>query len=284
MDIKSSRHTVFLVLLLSTLINSSCTDPSQDIVTDNTPPITDGNWYRPTVSATWHWQLLGEINTSYDVDIYDIDLFDIPLATIQSLQTAGKKVICYFSAGSYEEWRSDASQFQTADLGKTLDGWEDEKWLDVRSDNVRTIMKTRLDLAVSKGCDGVEPDNMDGYANDSGFNLSANDQLSFNRFIANEAHTRDLSVGLKNDLDQIAQLVDYFDFSVNEQCFEYDECETLGPFINQGKPVLNAEYKSEYVSDASSRQTLCDQSTSLQFSTLILPLDLDDGIRYDCVQ
>ncbi len=58
-------------------------------------------------------------------------------------------------------------------------------------------MLRRLDLAVTKGCDGVEPDNMDGYANDSGFPLTAEDQLTFNRFIANEAHRRGLAVGLK---------------------------------------------------------------------------------------
>ena len=226
--------------------------------------------------------MLGEINTSYDVNIYDIDLFDTSVSTMKSLQTSGKKVICYFSAGSYEEWRSDSSLFNSSDLGKTLDGWEDEKCLDIRSTNVHTIMKARLDLAVEKGCDGVEPDNMDGYANESGFNLNANDELNFNRLIANEAHSRNLSVGLKNDLDQIPELVDYYDFAANEQCFEFDECETLSPFTDQGKPVFNAEYKTEYINDLTTRQNLCNESNTLQFSTLILPLDLDDSFRYDC--
>jgi len=67
-----------------------------------------------------------------------------------------------------------------------------------------------------KGCDGVEPDNVDGYTNDTGFNLTSNDQIQYNKFLANEAHQRGLSIGLKNNLDQIEVLEPFFDFAVNE--------------------------------------------------------------------
>ncbi|MCB0077412.1 MAG: endo alpha-1,4 polygalactosaminidase [Anaerolineales bacterium] len=87
----------------------------------------------------------------------------------------------------------------------------------------------------------------------------------------------------KNDLAQINELVDYYDFSVNEQCFEYDECNTLFPFINNGKPVLNAEYSNKYVADESARHDLCTESVNNQFSTLILPLNLDDEFRFSCL-
>jgi hypothetical protein len=247
------------------------------------PPITTGNWYRPPVSATWQWQLIGTVNTSYAVDIYDIDLYDSSEALIQQLQAAGKKVICYFSAGSYEDWRPDATQFDPGDLGNTLAGWPDERWLDIRSSDVLSIMLSRLDLAVQKGCDGVEPDNMDGYTNATGFNLSAADQLDYNRRIANAAHERDLSVGLKNDLDQIDDLVDYYDFAVNEQCFEYTECDTLAAFVDAGKAVFSAEYDLEYVNNAGARNAMCTDAINRQFSTLVLPLDLDDSFRFSCL-
>ena len=204
------------------------------------------------------------------------------MSSIETFQAEGKKVICYFSAGSYEGFRADKDEFHSDDLGKMLDGWEEERWLDIRSSNVHSTMKSRLDLASSKGCDGVEPDNMDGYNNDTGFSLTANDQLAYNRFIANEAHSRGLSVGLKNDTDQVAGLVDYYDFSVNEQCFEYSECDTLTPFIASGKPVLNVEYLDKYVTDSGERATLCSNSVNMQFSTLVLPLDLDDSFRFSC--
>ena len=143
-------------------------------------------------------------------------------------------------------------------------------------------MRQRLDLAKQKGCDGIEPDNVDGYTNDSGFDLTVSDQLAFNRFIADEAHKRGLSVGLKNDLDQAGQLVDYFDFSVSEQCHEFGECELLEPFIRAGKPVLNAEYQEELITNAARRQALCDAAAVEGFSTLVLPVMLDGSFRYSC--
>ena len=47
----------------------------------------------------------------------------------------------------------------------------------------------------TKGFDAVEPDNMDGYANRTGFPVTAADQLLHNRLIAGLAHDRGLAVG-----------------------------------------------------------------------------------------
>jgi len=252
----------------------------------NVAPVAAGARYRPTVGTTWQWQLQpgasGGIDTGYAVDVYDIDLFDNDAAAIAQLQAAGVKVICYFSAGSYEDFRDDAGQFLESDLGSTLDGFADGRWLDIRSSNVHDIIRARLDVAVQKGCDGVEPDNVDGYQNDPGFPLTVTDQLAFNRFLANEAQERGLSDALKNDLDQIPEFVDYFDFSVNEQCNEYDECDTLQPFLDAGKPVFKAEYADTYVNNASTRASMCAASLAQGLRTLVLPLDLDDSFRFTC--
>jgi hypothetical protein len=246
------------------------------------PPLLEGTWYRPAVGVSWQWQLSREVNTTYAAELYDIDLFDTPQATIDRLQAQNKRVICYFSAGSYEAYRPDAWQFHKEELGSAIDGFPDERWLDIRSANVIRIMRHRLDLAHQKHCDGVEIDNVDGYSNDTGFNLTANDQLAFNRLMANEAHARGLSVALKNDLEQVVELVDYFDFSINEQCHEFGECDLLAAFIASGKPVLNAEYQSQLVRDASLRAQMCEASDRMQFSTLVLPVTLDDAFRLRC--
>jgi hypothetical protein len=243
---------------------------------------TEKGHYQPQAGASWQWQLTGTINQEYSVDIYDIDLFDTSSELISELHMSGHHVICYFSAGSYEPWRPDADQFEPADLGYPMDGWPDERWLDIRSNKVTQLMQSRLELASSKGCDGVEPDNVDGYANDSGFNLTAADQLTFNRFLATQAHRLGLAIGLKNDLEQVNDLVSYFDFAVNEQCTEFNECELLLPFIEANKPVLSAEYNSTYVNSASARKALCDTMNNLAFSTLILSEDLDDSIHFNC--
>ena len=242
----------------------------------------DELWYRPAVNTSWNWQLTGAIDTSIPADLYDIDLFESSRALIESLQNEGKKVICYFSAGSYESYRSDSDRFEQGDLGRKMDGWEDERWLDIRSKNVRDIMAARLDMAVQKGCDGVEPDNIDGYTNNTGLGLSADDQLDYNRFIAAQAHQRGLSVALKNDLDQAVWLESFFDFALNEQCHEYDECDMLNIFIENAKPVLNAEYRQDYVDDPSQRNALCSDSIKKGFKTLVLPVELDGSFRYAC--
>ncbi len=276
------RASAWMAVVCFVLVGCGDSSAPEGGLDPNVPPITQGNWYRPGVDATWQWQLLGTVNVAYDVDVYDIDLFDVSTGVIASLQTSGKRVICYFSAGSFESFRSDASRFLEEELGNTLEGFADERWLDIRSPNVLRIMNNRLDLAVQKGCDGVEPDNGDGFANNSGFNFSATDQLAFNRHIANAAHERNLSVALKNDLDQISDLLAYVDFAVNEQCHEFDECAELQPFVTAGKPVFNAEYDDQLVADAAERDQVCTASRAQDIRTLILPLDLDDSFRFSC--
>lgn len=134
------------------------------------PPSGNSTSWQPAVNSTWQIVLKEPIKmstdnqtTDPDVEIFDIDLFTNSNETISLLHDLGKKVICYFSGGSYEPYRPDSAQFQQSVLGKPLDGWDDEKWIDIRSDSVRNIMAERIKLAKEKGCDAVDPDNVDGY-------------------------------------------------------------------------------------------------------------------------
>lgn len=235
----------------------------------------------PKVTDTWQWQLSGSLNTSIDAKVYDIDLFDAPLTTLNALKASGRAVVCYFSAGTSENWRSDFTRFTSQDMG-AQNGWPGERWLDTRSANVREIMKSRLDLAASRGCDGVEPDNVDGYSNNPGFPLTAATQIDFNRFLAAEAHKRGLKVALKNTVDLLTQLEPDFDFAVNEQCNEFNECGGYSVFTNKGKPVFNAEYASKWVNDSAARATLCAANRAQNIRTLVLPLNLDGSFRFSC--
>ncbi len=287
---KSSLYKMMLrsvLVLAASAVLSACggsdPEPLPQVGDDSGPTGPDSPVPRTLeVGNSWHWQLQGDLNTGYDVDLYDIDLFDTDTQVIDDLKAQGRLVICYFSAGSWEDWRDDADDFEQAALGNPLDGWPGEKWLDVRASSLEAVMEARLDLAAAKGCDGVEPDNVDGYANDSGFPLSGNDQLAYNRFLASAAHERGLLIGLKNDLDQISELVAAFDFAVNEECYEYDECERLTPFIEAGKPVLHAEYAETLVNDSEARALFCDEMVALGLSSMVLPLELDDSFRFVC--
>jgi endo-alpha-1,4-polygalactosaminidase (GH114 family) len=233
-----------------------------------------GGVWKPTPGTTWQWQLDGTIDTSFDVEMYDIDLIDPNQQVFDTLHAAGRIVVCYFSAGTYENWRPDADDFPLEVLGNGL-GWPGELWLDIRRlDILGPIMEARLDLAAQRGCDGVEPDNVDGYANETGFALTAQDQLAYNIFLATEAHSRGLSVGLKNDLDQIAELLPHFDWALNEECWAYDECDALDPFVAAGKAVFGVEYEGE-------PSDFCPTLNAKQFSWLKKNPELD-AWRVDC--
>jgi hypothetical protein len=95
-----------------------------------------------------------------DVPIFDVDLFETPASTISALHAQGIKVICYFSAGTSEDWRPDYNQFQNGDLGSGLPDWQGEKYLNLRSKNVLKVMKARIKNAAGLGCDAIDPDNM----------------------------------------------------------------------------------------------------------------------------
>jgi len=224
--------------------------------------------WRPKPGTTWHWQLTKTVDQTVNATMFDIDLFDNTKTTIAALKAKGRVVICYFSAGSYESWRPDAKDFPQSVLGSKMSGW-DELWLDIRSPAVHQIMKARMDLAVTKGCDGVEPDNVDGHDNATGFPLVPADQLAYNTLLAAEAHKRGLSVGLKNDLSQVAQLLPHFDWALNEQCLQYTECDLLAPFIQAGKAVFHVEYSP------ATRAAVCPMATALGFDSQIKKLELD---------
>src|SRR5207248_1345127 len=108
-----------------------------------------GGIWSPAPGTSWQIQLTGALDTRYQVAMYDLDLFDVSASQIAGLQAQGRKVICYFSAGSYEDWRPDANQFPASALGRG-NGWPGERWLDIRNATVRDIMKHRLDLAIQK--------------------------------------------------------------------------------------------------------------------------------------
>ncbi|MCC3266355.1 endo alpha-1,4 polygalactosaminidase [Arthrobacter gengyunqii] len=221
----------------------------------------------PAPALTWQWQLSGALDLSVDADIYDVDYETTTPADILALNTEGRRSICYLSVGSWEDFRGDAGLFPEAVLGNTLDGWPDERWLDIRRmDVLLPIMAARMDTCAAKGFDAVEPDNVDGYVNETGFPLTADDQLAYNRAVAELAHARGLSVGLKNDVDQIPELVDDFDFAVNEECFRYGECEAYKPFADEGKAVLHVEYQGSL--------DFCAESRRIGLSSMLKPLDL----------
>jgi hypothetical protein len=234
--------------------------------------------WKPAAGTTWQIDISdgAQVNTSLNVQVYDIDLFDTPQSMINSLHAAGRKVICYFSAGSYENWREDAKNFTKSELGSAEQGWEGEWWLDVRQTGVRNNMLWRLDLAKSKGCDGVDPDNMDAYNNKNGLGLTQTDAINYMTFLSQNAHSRNLAIGLKNAVEIVSSVIELVEWQVNESCEVYSECATLKPFITENKPVFHIEYPANYKS--ATVQKICTAKDITGFSTLIKDDDLDNFV------
>ncbi len=181
----------------------------------------------PLHGTSWYWQLSGQVIASHDAaKLYDIDLEESSPTLIKKLQDAGHTVICYFSAGSYEPWRSDAAQFPTSSIGKKLTGWS-EDYADIRDPTVRRIMQVRMDTAKSKGCNGFEPDVLDAFTNISGFPITNQDEIDYILFLASEGHKRSLLVALKNDAALVSNVVKAMDFAIVEECFKYNDCSSV---------------------------------------------------------
>ncbi|QAR33352.1 endo alpha-1,4 polygalactosaminidase [Geovibrio thiophilus] len=264
---RSALRNSFLILLA--LFVSSCfwsREPEE-----NTPE----RW-QPYPGLVWHIQLQGELVKYDDASVYDIDLFNTDDSMIKLLHSEGKRVICYFSAGTVEDWRVDAAAFPAELTGNTLSGWEGQRWLDVRHvEELAPLMEARLDLAAKKGCDAVDADRVDGYRADTGFEISYDDQLRYNLFLAEAAHKRGLAVGLRNDFAQVADLADIFDFAVSEQCFETNECDLLYPFIQRSKPVFGVEY-------AFPAEVFCGAANNVNYDFILSDKELDGTFRIPC--
>jgi hypothetical protein len=235
---------------------------------DAAPSPPAGGWWRPAPGTAWQWQLSGTVDTSVDVPVYDVDGFENDAAVVARLHAAGRHVVCYVNVGAWESFRPDADDFPTSLLGRG-DGWKGERWLDIRArDRLRPLMAARFDMCRKKGFDAVEPDLVDGYANTTGFPLTADDQLAYNRMIAGLAHDRGMGVALKNDVDQVPELLRDFDFSVDEECVRYGECAGLSPFVAAGKAVLHVEYGADPAD-------FCARTRRLGFSSMVKHPALD---------
>jgi hypothetical protein len=225
-------------------------------------------WHPAPQTTPWQWQLQGKLDFSVPASVYDIDGFESTAADVAALRARGRKAICYLDVGSWESYRPDRDRFPRAVIGRRYEGFPDERWLDVgRFQLFRKPLEARIAMCARKGFDAVEPDNVAGFENKTGFDITPAQQLRFNRWIAVQVHRRGMAVALKNDPRQVPQLLGSFDFAIAEECFQYDECGSFEPFVKAGKAVFEAEYELP-------TSKFCNRAVALGFSSIRKSYDL----------
>lgn len=230
-------------------------------------------WHPRPTTRPWQIQLSGDIDPTVSAPVFEVDCDATDAATVAELHRRHVKVLGYVDAGSWESYRADHDRYPAEVLGKEYPGYPDERWVDVRRRDVLVpILRDRMKVCRSKHFDGVDPDNMNGYQNDTGFPLSASDQVRFDRAIADTAHRLGLAVTLKNTGGLLARLERWFDGAVVESCFEYDECSTYERVVKARKPVYEIEYSTE-------PETICPRALELGFSTIFKTPALDAARR-----
>lgn len=254
----------FLIGYLITYRNSTSNQQQSDKTT---------SWWVPPPISSFQWQITDEpIDQSVAAEIFDIDLFNNDKTVISSLHNRGKKVICYINVGTWENFRQDKDDFPKEVLGKSYNKFEDERWLDIRRiEIIGPIIKKRFDTCRDKGFDSVEPDNLDGYLVDTGFTITLQDQLKYNKWLANEAHKRGLSIGLKNNPDLANELEPFFDWALTEDCFIQGWCEKMSIFTKKGKAV----FTTEYTDTGAQLDQFCPKAQTLKFNAILKNRNLD---------
>ena len=214
----------------------------------------------------------------------DVDLFDTSIDDINLLKQQGHLVICYFSAGTWEDWRPDAKNFPKDVLRHKMESWPGEWWLDIFNDShvavIEGLMAKRIELGISKGCQAFEPDNVDCYSNPDCLltedrATGRSKQLTYNKWLAATCHANGGLVGLKNDVGQVNDLVGHFDFAVNEACQQYQECTSLLPFLHANKAVFQVEYQGTVAE-------VCGNVVSQEGSSLFSVKVAVEGLWADC--
>jgi hypothetical protein len=233
----------------------------------------------PAPHAAIDLQYTGDMQYDADVKVINLDGFDTDAETVNNLLTQGKYPICYINVGASENWRPDIKDYPKQIIGKAYEGWDGEHWLDIRDiEAIAPIIRKRLDMCKEKGFLGVDPDNLDVYQTDSGFDVSEEDQVAFLKWLAEIAHEKGLAIGLKNVPELVPQLVYHYDWALTESCYDQGWCEQMRPFAEQGKPV----YMVEYTDNETDFDAMCAHAKTLGFIGVLKHRELDGAFRRNC--
>lgn len=281
----------------------------------------------PGTVKNWDVQLAAPFDVSADRTMYDLDLWAVTPATtidygdgdpvtvpagplaaeLEQLKARSPRpvLICHVLTGAIRMTDPDARKFPGFEASppdrpdppavNSVVGWSTpagagERFLDIRAGSraqLQALIGKRLDLAKQIGCDGVEADRNDMIMLDPGWTLSPSEQTSWFREVAQQAHQRELSVGLKNGNTvpgQIDELAREFDWMMIERCGEFVDCDSARPMLNLQRAVLAIDYEDDVDGDPNEQAAVCQrQITAMIDDGLVKDAALSSAFRHQCV-
>lgn len=243
---------------------------------DFSSTLSSKNWWKPEAEISFDW-VLGKSNSndSFNTSIVDLDAFETSSETVFKLHTQGKKVIAYLSVGTIENTRSDSHLLPKEIIGNIYPQWPEEKWLDIRKlDKMKPWLSSRLSMIKQKGFDAIEPDNLDAYENNTGFDINLIDTKTFCDYLISLSHSMGLGIGQKNMPELAIEYSSKFDWALIEDAFYQGWSKELKPYIDKNKPVFSVDY-TDNVPQEIFETTICPKSKIMKYSTILKNRNLD---------
>lgn len=270
------KNMLKYLLILFMTVSASCKKNHQELKTDS--------YYKPEIGDTFEWRLdsiqVNEVN-QYTCDIIDIDAFSATKELVDAFHARGIKVIAYVSVGTIENYRPDSALIPPEVIGNIYPQWPDERFLNIREiEKLEPFITSRLNMIKQKGFDGIEPDNIDSYTADNGFNLTLNDAKKFCEWLIDKAHSMGLSIGQKNANELVPLLYKKFDWALTEGIFNSNTQNDFSPYISVKKPVFSAEY-TDVMSIDYFNTHVCPKAKSLKYFAFLKHRDLTKW-KYEC--
>jgi Glycoside-hydrolase family GH114 len=239
-------------------------------------------WWRPTATGPndgpeFQWELdhplnihsvsdtgSGAVNAlgerSGATTVFDIDGIINPASTVTALHKLKGKAICYIEVGAAGNYYSAPMERlrvtyyqqlrQAGDLGRAVPGYP-EYYLNINALSTLRIIEVMIkQQCAAKGFDAVEPDIDDSYTDSTGFRITEQKNIQYDRKLGAYAHSLGLAWGQKNgdnDPGFSLALEPTTDFLLDEECNYYQTCGIVTPpYVRARKLVLNAEYTDDW--------------------------------------
>ncbi len=195
--------------------------------------------------------IISEAKNSYI--LVDPFISDINSNNISQMIENDNQVSGYISIGTGEDYREDYNQLKPFLVTKSWDEWEGEYFVSLISDELISIMKTRIDKMYNLGIKWVEFDNMDWADDDSvrdkyGSSVTKNQSIDYYNTLCDYLHQKDMKCMAKSTVDGADNFdgVTYESYDNKKNWWDRDGTKS---FLDKDKLVIIIHYNESNCDD-----------------------------------